>query len=180
MTSSRNSAAQGSAALDSNAAAALPVHPYSRPKRLSLKAEMARASRLAREAAGVTQRQLALDIGAQAAHVARAELAHERETISVLHVARGPRAWALSMIGWAAAEHGATVETLPAVESLPQHARDARVQLECGDVVRAVAEGAADGTHDRGDLIKREREIVEAIEALRNDLAWVRETLKEM
>jgi len=93
-----------------------------RPKHL--KPSLARAQRLATDRAQLTHEQLADATGTDRPHVSRWGHMHEPHAPSVLHVAAGPRAWALELIRWQAAAHGAAVwgselVSLPALEVTP-------------------------------------------------------------
>lgn len=138
----------------------------------------AKLSRDARAAAGcVSAEQLAVKLGVRPWLVKRHESRAFEHAPSLDHML-AVREYGLHMAGAVAAEHGAYVAPLPAVIDMPDAVRHSRIQCEAADVVRCVAEHAADGLHERGELETQERELMELLVETQNRLAWVRAQLK--
>lgn len=148
-----------------------------RDSRGVLKSEFARAARAARNASGLSQRELAAEIGAQPAYVARCELSHEVHALSVLHVASAPeraRERAIGLIRWQADCHGLDITPRARIEHDDEHlVRLSSVMRECSDVPRVLAEALSDGMTTLDELEQIEREARESIDVAGEVLAWV-------
>lgn len=163
MAATRQPASATAARVAGIAEAPPPAQQHRRAKHLAIKPDFARAARLARQAAGVSQRQLALDLGVQPRQIEDTEHSHKPHAVSLLHVVRGPRVWGLRMIGWAANEHEATVHPLPVVLEEPEAVRTARLTRELLDVPTVATAHLSDGVRDR---VEAERELHEVREAI--------------
>lgn len=75
----------------------------------TLKSELARTYRVAREAAGLTQRELAERLGVQQKFVAWCELEGERETFTSAHLTMGPPEWSFPIVSAMVVHLGAQV-----------------------------------------------------------------------
>jgi transcriptional regulator with XRE-family HTH domain len=82
------------------------------------KRELARVYRMAREAAGLTQRELADRLGIQQKHVALCELADEPHTFTTAHLIDGPTEWSLPIMRGVIGHHRAQI--LEAVETVSE------------------------------------------------------------
>jgi len=148
-----------------------------RPKHL--KPSLARAQRLATDRAQLTHEQLADATGTDRPHVSRWGHMHEPHAPSVLHVAAGPRAWALELIRWQAAAHGAQVLLDAAVLHADNHvARIAAVADQAADVPREIARALEDGELSTLDLEAIEHEALELADAALEAAAWARRTIE--
>lgn len=133
-----------------------------------LKPEAARISRASR--VGVSQRELADDLGVDAGYVGRMELAHEPHAPTVLHVAGAPernRPWAEGLIRWQAAKQDLQVLRAARIVHGDNHGvRLSVIVSEVADVLRVFAAAMADGhlTDDELELLDSEsREAAEAL-----------------
>lgn len=170
----------------SNAAPVLELEPRVRPKRLSprdarehLRADYARASRVAREHADLSQSELADELGVTKPFVGHSERSDSgRPTANVLHVASSAhspaaRAWGAEVVRWQAAQLALVV--LERAEDLfgdDHGARLASVTRDCTDVPRELAAALSDGVLTLDELERLEREAREAAQAALEVQAW--------
>jgi transcriptional regulator with XRE-family HTH domain len=84
----------------------------------SRKRELARLYRSARDAAGLTQRELADRLGVQQKHVACCELDAEPHTFTTAHLVDGPTEWALPIVRGIIGHHRA--QLLEGVDAVPE------------------------------------------------------------
>jgi hypothetical protein len=138
----------------------------------TLKPDLARALRLARNEHAIEQH----------------ELHHRRQLVSdwenddephaptLLHLAacdERSRPVAVAALRWLAAKLGLLVTEAPAIDAVSEEVRAMRVLTECTDVPRALAERRADGRDDVLELERELRETHEALETLAKHAAYL-------
>ena len=139
----------------------------------TLKPDMARTSRLAREVAEISQRDLADSLDVQQPFIAKWELADEAHAPTVLHVASGPIDWAQAMVRWQAAQQQLQVyQEAPIVHGDNTAERLAALSAETTDPVRALSRASADGRFTITELEHLARECRECVEASRECESW--------
>lgn len=150
----------------------LPAHDA----RAALRSDWGRASRAGREAADLSQSELAEELGVTKAYVGRSEIAGTRTVPSVLHVAAAPlaaREWAKAAITFQASRHRLTVVEQPADRHGDDHgARLAAIVTDCTDLPRVLASAGADRVFTFAELVEIEREARETMEAAGEVQAW--------
>jgi len=145
-----------------------------RPKTLrldELKPRVAHAHREGRDAAGLSQRDLAEIADLKRSLVAAHELGTEREAPTVLHVLdyarlEITRPLALALVRLLEVELGRESVPLPAVREQSSCARLHGLTCELTDVLRVVSESETDGGLSVGELRERLRESRQAVDAL--------------
>jgi transcriptional regulator with XRE-family HTH domain len=148
-----------------------------------LKREEARTSRLAREAADLTQRELAEDLHISRGRMARMELEGADDVPNVLIVAAAPeraRPWAEALIRWQASKH--QLQVLRAAENVhgtDHAARLASVVKELGDVLGAFSLALAHDWLDQREVEVIVRESREAVDVLLELERFATDTLQQ-
>jgi transcriptional regulator with XRE-family HTH domain len=117
----------------------------------TIKLELSRAARRAREAAGITQEQLASAIDTSRANTRRWEDTEHPMSPSIAHLAIAPRDYALPLLAYAARQHAHEVLAAPVVEQ-DAAALEAEARAACLDLLRAFE---ASCERKRGELIER-------------------------
>lgn len=141
---------------------------YLRPvdARLAIKRRAALISRQARELEGLTQRDLAPELGADQSNLARFEIGTETVAINIVHLvagARSPlaRAYVLRIKRWLDSEINPAAD----VHGENELARLASLTAESGDVLRCLTASLVDGEQTTDELVLLEREAGELEQA---------------
>jgi transcriptional regulator with XRE-family HTH domain len=149
-----------------------------------LRPDYARASRVARERAGVSQSELAAALGVAKPFIGHSELGGDRPVPTVLHVASAAaspaaRAWASEVVRWQATKLALVV--LEQTENLhgdDHAARLANVIEECNGLSRELARAHAAGPLTLDQLECIEREARDSAQASLEAQAWASAEIK--